>query len=67
MSFTALANVYIYKLMLAYFFGNYTIALDYIAQANLYLIAVSGMIYTPVFHFYAGINLLGIIIYAVRN
>jgi predicted ATPase/signal transduction histidine kinase len=58
---SALANVYIYKLMLAYFFGNYTIALDYIAQANLYLIAVSGAIYTPVFHFYAGLTYLALL------
>jgi predicted ATPase/signal transduction histidine kinase len=53
---TALAFAYTYKLMLAYFFGNYIIALDYIAENKAYLMAVAGMIYTPVFHFYAGLT-----------
>lgn len=35
--FTLLMSVYIHKIMLAYFFGNYSHALDYVAQANLYL------------------------------
>ncbi len=56
----ALAWVYNFKLILAYFFGNYTNALDYIAQANLYLMAATGLIYTPVFHFYAGLTYLGL-------
>ena len=54
--FTALAVGCNYKLMLAYFFGNYTNALDYIAQANLYLKVAAAMIHTPVFHFYAGLT-----------
>ncbi len=57
---SALAAVYIGKLMLAYFFGNYTHALDYIAQANLYLVTVAGATYTPVFHFYAGLTHLAL-------
>ena len=57
---TALATAYIYKLLLAYLFGNYTNALDYIAQANQYLMAVAGTIHTPVFHFYAGLTYLAI-------
>ncbi len=57
---TAIACVYIYKLMLAYFFGNYIIALDYIAQANLYLVATAGLIQTAVFHFYAGLTYLSL-------
>ena len=52
----ALAFVYIYKLILAYLFGNYTNALDYIAEAHLYLMAVGGTFFTPVFHFYAGLT-----------
>nr|WP_322744820.1 ATP-binding protein [Phormidium sp. LEGE 05292] len=56
----ALAFVYVYKLMLAYFFGKHAIALDYIAEANHYLMAVAGMIYTPVFHFYAGLTYLAL-------
>jgi predicted ATPase len=44
---TAIAIAYIYKLLLAYCFGNYTAALDYIAQAKQYLMAVSGCIHFP--------------------
>jgi predicted ATPase/signal transduction histidine kinase len=56
----ALAFVYIYKLILAYLFGNYTNALDYIAEVNLYLMAVGGTFFTPVFHFYAGLTYLAL-------
>ncbi|MGB3532591.1 MAG: AAA family ATPase [Microcoleaceae cyanobacterium] len=57
---TALGFAYIYKLMLAYLFGNYTKALDYIAEANLYLMATGGSFFTPVFHFYAGLTYLAL-------
>ncbi|MEG5014794.1 MULTISPECIES: AAA family ATPase [unclassified Microcoleus] len=57
---TALALAYNYKLMLAYLFGNYTNALDYIAQASLYLKVAAAMIHTPVFHFYAGLTYLAL-------
>ena len=57
---TALALAYNYKLMLAYLFGNYTNALDYIAQASLYLRVAAAMIHTPVFHFYAGLTYLAL-------
>jgi predicted ATPase/signal transduction histidine kinase/tRNA A-37 threonylcarbamoyl transferase component Bud32 len=55
---TVLAVVYIYKLMLAYIFGNYTHALDYLAQTKQYLMAATGMIQIPLFHFYAGLTYL---------
>jgi predicted ATPase/signal transduction histidine kinase/ActR/RegA family two-component response regulator/tRNA A-37 threonylcarbamoyl transferase component Bud32 len=55
---TALAYAYIYKLMLAYLFSNYTAALDNITQAEQYLLALSGMIPIPVFHFYAALTQL---------
>ncbi|WP_375443037.1 AAA family ATPase [uncultured Nostoc sp.] len=55
---TAIANLYIYKLMLAYFFGNYNNALDYITQAKLYLIAIPGLFHIAIFHFYAGLTYL---------
>ncbi|WP_017303110.1 AAA family ATPase [Spirulina subsalsa] len=55
---TALAVVYIYKLILAYFFGNYTQAEDYITEASQYLMAVGGTFYIPVFHFYAALTYL---------
>jgi predicted ATPase/signal transduction histidine kinase len=57
---TALAQVYIYKLMLAYLFGCYTHALDYIVKVPPYLMAVAGMIKIPVFHFYAGLTYLAL-------
>ncbi|MGF2038158.1 MAG: trifunctional serine/threonine-protein kinase/ATP-binding protein/sensor histidine kinase [Nostoc sp. CmiVER01] len=53
---TAIAELYIYKLLLAYYFGNYTDASNYIAQANLYLMTLSGTIYIPIFHFYAALT-----------
>ena len=57
---TALGFVYIYKLMLAYFFGNYNNAVDYITQANLYLMSIAGLIQIRVFHFYAGLTYLAV-------
>ncbi|MEG4043867.1 AAA family ATPase [Microcoleus sp. Pol17_C1] len=53
--FTAIAMAYIYKLLLAYLFSNYTAALDHIAQAKPYLMAVSGFVLVPAFHFYAAL------------
>jgi predicted ATPase/signal transduction histidine kinase len=57
---TALAYVYIYKLMLAYLFGDYPDASDNIRQGEKYLMAVSGMIPIPVFHFYAALTQLAL-------
>jgi predicted ATPase/signal transduction histidine kinase len=59
--FTALAYVYIYKLMLAYLFSNYTAALANITQAEQYLMAVLGMMPIPVFHFYAALTHLALL------
>ncbi len=59
---TALAYVYIYKLMLAYLFGKYNAALENISRADRYLLAVSGMILIPVFHFYAALTHLALAI-----
>ncbi|MEG3895394.1 MULTISPECIES: protein kinase domain-containing protein [unclassified Microcoleus] len=58
---TAIAIAYTYKLMLAYFFGNYTTALDYNTQAKEYLMAVSGMIFIPIFHFYTALTHLALL------
>ncbi|MBD2410833.1 serine/threonine protein kinase [Nostoc calcicola FACHB-389] len=58
---TAIAIAYTYKLMLAYFCGNYTVALDYNAQAKEYLMAVSGMIFIPIFHFYTALTYLALL------
>ena len=57
---TALAYVYIYKLVLAYLFGNHLAALENINQGDKYLMAVSGMIPIPVFHFYAALTYLAL-------
>jgi predicted ATPase/signal transduction histidine kinase len=57
---TALAYVYIYKLGLAYLFGNHLAALENINQGDKYLMAVSGMIPIPVFHFYAALTYLAL-------
>jgi PAS domain S-box-containing protein len=58
--FTVIANAYIYKLLLAYCYGNYMAALDHIAQAKEYLIGVSGMFHIPIFHFYAALTNLAL-------
>ncbi|MEG4911985.1 AAA family ATPase [Microcoleus sp. B7-D4] len=58
--FTAISCAYIYKLLLAYCYGNYTAALDHIAQAKEYLIGVSGMFHIPIFHFYAALTHLAL-------
>jgi predicted ATPase len=50
---TGLALVYIYKLLLAYSYGNYPAALNYICQVKPYLMALSGLVHVPIFHFYA--------------
>lgn len=57
---TALAYVYIYKLMLAYLFGDYLTALENLTQSDKYLMAVSGMIPIPIFHFYAALTNLAL-------
>ncbi|WP_239121391.1 MULTISPECIES: AAA family ATPase [Spirulina sp. CCY15215] len=57
---TSIAIAYIYKLMLAYCFGNYTVALNHNAEAKQYLMGVSGMIFVPIFHFYAALTHLAL-------
>jgi predicted ATPase/signal transduction histidine kinase len=60
--FTGIAYVYIYKLMLAYLFNNYTAALEHIDRGQQYLMAVSGMMPVPFFHFYAALTQLAIFV-----
>lgn len=59
-NFTMIAIVYTYKLMLAYFFGNYPAALSHIAQVKPYLMSVSGLIFFPIFHFYTALTHLAL-------
>jgi PAS domain S-box-containing protein len=56
----AIAIIYIYKLLLAYLFGNYQAAIDHIAQVKPYLMGVSGCIHLPIFHFYAALTHLAL-------
>ncbi|MBN3962740.1 ATP-binding sensor histidine kinase [Nostoc sp. NMS8] len=58
---TMIAFVSTYKLLLAYYFGNYQAALDYITQGKPYLIAASGMVHIPIFHFYAALTYLALV------
>ncbi|MBN3922610.1 trifunctional serine/threonine-protein kinase/ATP-binding protein/sensor histidine kinase [Nostoc sp. NMS4] len=57
---TTIAIAYIQKLLLANYFSNYHAALDYITQGKSYLIAVSGTIHIPTFHFYAALTYLAL-------
>ncbi|MEH2064316.1 MAG: AAA family ATPase [Nostoc sp.] len=57
---SALAFAYSYKLFLAYFYGNYQAALDYITQLKSYLMTVSGLVYIPIFHFYTALTHLAL-------
>ncbi|MEG4129320.1 AAA family ATPase [Microcoleus sp. Pol1B3] len=58
--FTAIACACIYKLLLAYCYGNYTGALDHITQVKKYLMGVSGSAFVPIFHFYAALTHLAL-------
>ncbi|MEG4080556.1 ATP-binding protein, partial [Microcoleus sp. Pol8_D6] len=58
--FTAIACACIFKLLLAYCYGNYTAALDHITQVKQYLMGVSGSIFVPLFHFYAALTHLAL-------
>ncbi|MBE9164366.1 MULTISPECIES: AAA family ATPase [Microcoleaceae] len=51
---------YIYKLQLAYTFGNCSAALSHIAQVKPCLMAVSGLYVFPIFHFYAALTHLAL-------
>ncbi|MEG4571050.1 GAF domain-containing protein, partial [Microcoleus sp. MON2_D6] len=58
--FTALAFIYINKLLLAYSFGNYSAAIYHLTQVKSYLMAVSGSVYFPIFPFYAALTHLAL-------
>ncbi|MEG3989343.1 AAA family ATPase [Microcoleus sp. S28C3] len=58
--FTAIACACIFKLLLAYCYGNYTAALDHITQVKQYLMGVSGSTFVPIFHFYAALTHLAL-------
>ncbi|MEG3969926.1 AAA family ATPase [Microcoleus sp. T2B6] len=58
--FSAIALVYIYKLLLAYSWGNYPAALNHIGQVKPYVMALSGLVHVPAFHFYAALTHLAV-------
>ncbi|MEG4405388.1 AAA family ATPase [Microcoleus sp. MON2_D5] len=58
--FSAIALVYIYKLLLAYSWGNYPAALNHIGQVKPYVMALSGLAHVPIFHFYAALTHLAV-------
>ncbi|MEG4029819.1 MULTISPECIES: ATP-binding protein, partial [unclassified Microcoleus] len=58
--FSAIALVYVYKLLLAYSFGNYPAALNYISSAKECVMALSGLVHVPIFHFYAALTHLAL-------
>ncbi|MEG3949288.1 MULTISPECIES: AAA family ATPase [unclassified Microcoleus] len=55
-----IAIVYIYKLLLAYCFGNYPAAQEYLTQFKSYWMNLSGTVFIPVFHFYAALTHLAV-------
>nr|WP_322743969.1 AAA family ATPase [Nostoc edaphicum] len=57
---TVMAELYIYKLLLAYSFGDYKAAIAYIEEGEKYLLAVSGLIFVPISHFYAALTYLAL-------
>ncbi|MEH2289675.1 AAA family ATPase [Nostoc sp.] len=57
---TVMAELYIYKLLLAYSFGDYKAAIAYIDEGEKYLLAVSGLIFIPIYHFYAALTYLAL-------
>ncbi|MEP6518259.1 trifunctional serine/threonine-protein kinase/ATP-binding protein/sensor histidine kinase [Microcoleus vaginatus] len=59
--FSAIALVYVYKLLLAYSFGNYPAALNYISSAKECVMALSGLVHVPIFHFYAALTHLALL------
>jgi predicted ATPase/GAF domain-containing protein len=59
--YSAMAISGIYRTILAYSFGKYTLAVDRIAQAQPYQRAVLGMFFVPVFHFYSALAHLALL------
>ena len=58
---TALAYLYIYKLMLSYLFNKHAAALENVTKSQQYLLSLSGTMPIPVFHFYAALTHLALL------
>ena len=57
---TVLFTLYFYKQLLAYHFGNYTLALECKNNAELYLLSASGTSIAAIFPFYAALTCLAL-------
>ncbi|MEG3895650.1 MULTISPECIES: AAA family ATPase [unclassified Microcoleus] len=57
---TGFGIAYTYKLILAYLFGDYNRALEYINEVNQYLGGIVGMLHIPAVHFYGGLTYLAV-------
>ncbi|AVH62116.1 trifunctional serine/threonine-protein kinase/ATP-binding protein/sensor histidine kinase [Nostoc sp. 'Peltigera membranacea cyanobiont' N6] len=57
---TEMATLYIYKLLLAYCFGNYPAAFEYLTQLKSCWMVLSGLVLIPIFHFYAALTHLAV-------
>ncbi len=54
--------VYIYKMLLAYSWGNYTSALEHIFEIKRYIYSMTlGSVFIPIFHFYTALTELAIL------
>ncbi|MEG4879080.1 trifunctional serine/threonine-protein kinase/ATP-binding protein/sensor histidine kinase, partial [Microcoleus sp. CZ3-B4] len=58
---TGLGIAYTYKLILAYLFGDYNRALEYLNEASQYLGSIVGMLHIPALHFYGGLTYLAVV------
>ncbi|MFN6481722.1 MULTISPECIES: ATP-binding sensor histidine kinase [unclassified Nostoc] len=58
---TGLGSAYTYKLILAYLFGDYNRALEYLNEVNRYLGNIVGFLHIPAVHFYGGLTYLAVV------
>ena len=64
---TDLGIAYTYKLILAYLFGDYGLALEYLNEVKQYLDNIVGMLHIPAIHFYGGLTCLAVAIGKPEN
>jgi len=57
---TAIAQVYVYKLLLAYLFADYNSARKYINEVKPYLMTIAGIMFFGVYHFYGALTYLAL-------
>ena len=57
---TAIAQVYVYKILLAYLFADYNNAQKYINEVKPYLMTIAGTMFFAVYHFYGALTYLAL-------